>query len=263
MIYQAMRGVVAACGVAAMLLATPAESKACALLDWLCGGCCGGGAQTTYRAPYVPGTYAPAFAPAAPAACTPQTCRYVPQTCYRTVYRRVPVTTCQAATGWSFWQGGPVTTYRPVTTWVSQATVVPYTTYRLTCSDPCSPCVSGDPCAAGTVISGCPSATCGPASSAVVPYSVPANGAPALNGTAPPKTYEGESESGTEQERLKPIPNPNTSSFPAPKIIDPANRTTSRPVRQTAQFRLIASPPGPVTVYKAPITNVVWRAASD
>jgi hypothetical protein len=103
---------------------------------------------TAYRPVTAYSPVVTAFSPVAAAPCCPtqvcrpvQTCRkvceprttcsYVPQTCYRTQYVNMPVTTMQPATAIDACTGCAVTTMRPVTTLVSQARRVPYTTYRL------------------------------------------------------------------------------------------------------------------------------------
>jgi hypothetical protein len=96
------------------------QANAC---DWLhrCFGC---GSSTSY---YAPAAYAPA--PCCQPACAPQVVNYMPQTSYRTVYVNAPVvayrpvTACDAC-------GGATTVMRPVTSYMLQARVVPYTTYR-------------------------------------------------------------------------------------------------------------------------------------
>lgn len=254
-----MRGVVMSCGVAVMLLAAPAQSNACGFLDCLFG--CGGAAQTTYRAPYAPQTYAPVYAP--------QTCRYVPQTCYRTVYRRVPVTTYRAVTGSNPCTGCPVTYYRPVTAWTSQAYSIPYTTYRLVYSTPraayvtygsYTPC---DPCAGSVSVpsgfptsSDCSSCVGGTVIQRAEPYSesIPP---PAAETVPLPRSKTFQEQPGTESKSLKPTPDSNTKSLPGPKLLDLDNRTTLRPVRPNTHYRLISSPPKPR------INDGGWRAASD
>jgi len=250
MAYHKVRGLVMGLGVAAMLLAMPAETEACGWLDRLFGGCCGG---TSCAAPCA----APAY--------TPPTVTYMPQTCYRTVYRAVPVTTCQPVTTCDPCTGCPMTCFRPVRSWTCQAQLVPYTTYRLVYSNPCSPCGTsvGVSAASYTSVPGCPSCTVG--GSSVVPYS----SRPSLPETSPlkseplPKTFKEEPKSSTET--LKPIPDVDTklNSMPAPKLIDPDNRTTLRPVRQAAHYRLISSPPRPASLQSVPSGGVVWRASSD
>ena len=261
--HNVLRGAAITCSVAAMLLATPAQGLDC--LSWLFGGC---GARTTYRAPYVSQTYAPAYSPPACTPCVPQTVRYVPQTCYRTVYRRVPVATCGAFTCSDPCTGCPVTYYRPVTSWTYQAAYVPYTTYRLVYSNPCNPCVTtssyspGVP-SVGTTF-GASGACCPPSTSGAPPYSGPSG---ATNGQAPgdeppPGTFK-EEESGGTHEALKAKADPEASSDTGPKLPDPGSRTTFRPGRQATRYHLITSPPKPVTVQRPKIDDGGWRAAKD
>ena len=100
--------------------------------------------NTSYYAPtavapaYAPTAVAPAYASTAvaPACCRQQTCysqptvNYMPQTCYRTVYQLVPVTTYCPTSMCDPCTGCPRTVMRPVTSFVTQASVVPYTSYR-------------------------------------------------------------------------------------------------------------------------------------
>ena len=97
-----------------------------------------------------------AYAPVAVAAPVPQVCSYQPQTCYRTVYVNTPVTTYQPVAGTDPCTGCPTTCMRPVTTYVSQARMVPYTTYRpvfapVAACNTCnySPVVAAPACATG------------------------------------------------------------------------------------------------------------------
>jgi hypothetical protein len=273
MLYQkVLRGAVITFAVAGMFLATPAESRDC--LSWLFGGC---GARTTYRAPYYAPSYAPSYAPvySAPActSCVPQTVRYVPQTYYRTVYRSVPVTTYGAFTRSDPCTGCPVTYYRPVTSWTYQAAYVPYTTYRLVYSNPCSPCVTTSSCSScissvGTTsaVGGacCTPSAGGAAGTGTLQYSESfnsTNGQPS-QGTPAPETFkQGESESATEP--ITPVPDPKTSSAPGPDLTDPGGRTTHRPVRQAVHFRLITSPSKPTTADRPRLDDGGWRAARD
>ncbi len=189
MVLQKKRSVAAALVAAAMLLAVPAQSSACGLLDCLFGWC--GGSQTTYRVPYATTAYSPvAYTP-----CATQTCRYVPQTSYRTVCRRVPVTTCQAVTCSDPCTGCPVTTYRPITTWTTQSQLVPYTTYRLVYSYPsCAPCGSS---------SGVPSsaASC----------CTPSLSTPAQIPTDATETFQ-KAESPAGEQKMKPDPDPTSDT---------------------------------------------------
>jgi hypothetical protein len=168
------------------LLAAPAKSHA--IFHWL-SRCCGSNTTPTYGA-------APLYS-AAPAAADPccappqvtQTASYVPQTCYRTQYVNVPVTTYRPVVSRDPCSGCPVTCLRPTTSYVQQAQLVPYTTYRRVLSNPCcgaaAPVVSagyaptysaGVSYAAGGSCSGC---------SATAPMTyAPSNSAPYYGATS-------------------------------------------------------------------------------
>jgi len=124
-------GLVAA--VATAFLALPSESHA--IFNWF-SNCCGGNTTPTYGAAPLYGTAAPAEPCCAPPQVS-QTVNYVPQTCYRTQYVTVPVTTYRPVVGRDPCTGCPVTCMRPTTTCVQQARLVPYTTYRMVLSNPC------------------------------------------------------------------------------------------------------------------------------
>ncbi|HET6881195.1 MAG TPA: hypothetical protein VFI31_13630, partial [Pirellulales bacterium] len=115
----------------AAVVAVPAESHA--IFHWF-SRCCGGTTPTYGTTPLY-------GAPAADPCCAPpqvtQTASYVPQTCYRTQYVNVPVTTYRPIQGRDPCTGCPVTCMRPTTTVVQQAQLVPYTTYRMVLSNPC------------------------------------------------------------------------------------------------------------------------------
>jgi hypothetical protein len=172
--------------VAAAFLAQPAESQA--IFHWF-SNCCGGNTTPTYSAAPAYGA-APAYqAAAADPCCAPpqvsQTVNYLPQTCYRTQYVTVPVTTYRPVTGRDPCTGCPVTCMRPATTYVQQARLVPYTTYRAVLSNPC--------CGAATVgytarysagVSYGAAASCGGCSGAAAPITyAPANSTPYYGGT--------------------------------------------------------------------------------
>jgi hypothetical protein len=83
--------------------------------------------------------FAPACAPAPTCATCTTTCQqtcsrvvvnYVPQTCYRTEWERIPVTTYQQTTSSDPCTGCTVTCNRPCTTYNWQMKQIPYTTYR-------------------------------------------------------------------------------------------------------------------------------------
>jgi hypothetical protein len=118
--------------LAAVLLAIPAESHA--IFHWF-SRCCGGATPTYGTAPLY-GAPAAAVDPCAPPQVT-QTASYLPQTCYRTQYVSVPVTTYRPVVSRDPCTGCPVTCMRPATCMVQQAQLVPYTTYRRVLSNPC------------------------------------------------------------------------------------------------------------------------------
>ncbi|HUT12650.1 MAG TPA: hypothetical protein VMY42_19295 [Thermoguttaceae bacterium] len=254
MAYRKLSGVPAVCGVAMILLALPAQSRACGLF-----GCFGGcGNQTALRV-----AYAPAWG--APAACPTQTCNYVPQTSYRTVYRNVPMTTYRAFSACDTCTGRPVTTYRPVTTWAYQPALVPYTTYRLVYSNPCNPC--GGYGGYGGVSYGVPAAGCascgsGTISTPVEPYGGPAEAQPMINGVPQPQTFqENGNPAGIQENPLPAVPSPTGARMKSsPTIISPQtqDRTAWHPVRPATYYQPVALPVPPTPPY----ATGVWRAAS-
>jgi hypothetical protein len=218
----------AAATVTMAFLAVPAESHA--IFHWF-SNCCGGNATPTYGA-------APLYSAAAPAdpCCAPpqisQTVNYVPQTCYRTQYVNVPVTTYRPVTGRDPCTGCPVTCMRPTTAYVQQARMVPYTTYRAVLSNPCcgaaAPAVSasyaptytsGVGYAAGSSCSGCGTAAPMTYAPATTPYYgaatsstiiSPSNGYTSSNGSsavAPTLAPSAGNGTPTFQRSEKPIPN--------------------------------------------------------
>jgi len=257
--------------LAVAVLAVPSQSKACAFLDRLFGGCWGAG-RTTYSVPYAaPAAMTPAYA--APASSC-STCYYTPQTTYRAVYSPVAMTT-----------------YRP--------SLIPYRSYRTVYSPVytpvtvASPCVTScDPCAvptsAGTVVSaagsGC--ATCAPTTTY---YGTPVTSAPATSTPAAnpaPRTFQesrkpvdqlqnqqqngnqyqqGQQQQPEQQRSLKPVPDENTryQESGAPDLIAPDTYQPQSWVRQTV-YRTPAdrvsknAAPAPT----APVAEVQWRAAS-
>lgn len=249
----------AAVFVTAGFLAMPAESHA--IFDWLTR-CCG-------NRPAAP-TYAPAVN-----ACDcqpPQVTNYVPQTCYRTQYVTVPVTTYRPVTTCDPCTGCPVTCMRPTTTYVQQARLVPYTTFRMMVANffgrsPCNTCGTAAAGYAPTVgyaaSGGCSS--CGtPApvyasSTTTAPYvsgstvvSSPANTVPSLpQGVQPPTSpRETLKKPATDEDGpLTPIPMNDqgepgsaaqTGATLVPRLIGPADRTTSYPMLRTRRYRPVS-----------------------
>ncbi len=100
------------------------KAEAGPLLDWLFG-----------RRRCATPTCAPAPTCATCTTTCQQTCsrvvvNYVPQTCYRTEWERIPVTTYQQSTSTDPCTGCTVTCNRPCTTYNWQMKQTPYTTYR-------------------------------------------------------------------------------------------------------------------------------------
>lgn len=262
MVVQKMRSVMVASGVAAMLLAVPAESMACGLFDCLFGWC---GSRTTYRVAYPMAASTPAPY-ASPSPCATQTCRYVPQTSYRTVCERVPVTTSQAVTSRDPCTGCPVTTYRPITTWTTRTRLVPYATYRLTWSPAyvATPaCAPGGPTystAADTASSCCTPSLSSPAPVQMTPSTSPTTPAEV------PSTFQNGQGPATEQ-RIEPTPDPNSDATSAGPSIFP-DRTTSLPVvRRASYYQLISTPssrPAPAAPPRqTPLNDGGWRASRN
>lgn len=97
------------------------QSDACEFLRRCFGG-------ATYYRPYT-AAYAPVCC-ARPVCCPQPTVSYMPQTCYRTVYQSVPVVAYRPVTACDPCTGCPRTVMQPVTSYVSQARLVGYTSYR-------------------------------------------------------------------------------------------------------------------------------------
>jgi hypothetical protein len=151
----------------------------------------GAPATTTYYAPYT--------ASFAPAGCG-QTVNYVAQTSYRTVYVNAPVTTLRPMPAVDGCTGCPTTVMRPVVTYVPQARLVPYTSYRpvVTAAAPCCGAATtaayyapAAPVYAAAPVAVAPAPCCGggaPAMAAPAPLGVPGSAVPSL---APTLNYPG------------------------------------------------------------------------
>ena len=268
------RGMVLACGMALVLLGMPSSSEACQALDWIWPwNWCRGPASTT--------TFAPAYTAPVCNPCATQTCSYVPQTAYRSVLRTVPMTTCRPVTCCDPCTGCPVTTYRPITSYVRTTQLIPYTTYRRVWSNPCvpcAPCVSCDPCGTACGIScgtSCESVSTvgGGCASCAAPNSTPSylsptapalprNGAPPpqQNGAGAPSTFK--SEKPVAEPPITPIPDAEIqqNSLKRPRLIDPENRTTARPIQHAGYFRPVSHEVAPA---RKPIDYGGWRASRD
>lgn len=187
--YRKLRGTIAVATAAATLLAAPAPSHA--IFDWL--GCKCGAKPAPLAAPVVE---APVV--------TQTTVNYVPQTCYRTQYVTVPVTTYRPATGCDPCTGFPVTTMRPAICYVQQARLVPYTTYRAVLTSTSGGCAPVYGAAAYAPAAGCSGCSAAPA---MQPYYNAAPAAAAPLGSAPL------SPAAAGAPTLAPGENPATSSF--------------------------------------------------
>jgi hypothetical protein len=172
---------------------------------------------------------------AAPIAA-PTVVNYVPQTCYRTQYVTVPVTTYRPAMGCDPCTGFPVTTMRPAISYVQQARLVPYTTYRAVLTSPVSPCTPVMGSVGYAPSTGCSSCSAAPAaqpyySAAPAPIAAPAAAAPIASaplGSASPGAPT-----------LAPTENPATSTFTQRPFIPSGPIISSAP-------GVPASPPAPV-----------------
>jgi hypothetical protein len=273
------------------VLAAPADSKAFECLNRLFG--CG---RTTYAQPYAPAAYyapAPACAPApvcAPAPCTPcpQTCQYVPETHYRTVYQPVAVTSYRP-TGCCGWLGNccggsaPVTTYRP------QLALMPYTTYRMVCTNSCAPCATtasyaapmsyASPASYAAPATGCATCVSGATvtSSPAISYGAPATsagpttfaapataGTPATSGSADASpSLNGPALGAPATQTLSPVAPSNGAAAPragaapmnwTPTPANPNDRQAMWPAPRVARVELISSPAAPQ------VSSDGWRA---
>ena len=152
-----VRRVLVALGIMVTLGAAAAESRACCLFRK---------STTAYYAPVV----------AAPAC---NTCNYVPQVTYRSVFTSVPVTTYRPITTVNPCTGCPQTMVQPVTTYRMQPSLVPVTTYR-----PVASCCYAPACPTGACgAPACATGACGAAAPVASTYYAPAySAAPAAPG---------------------------------------------------------------------------------
>lgn len=202
------------------------------------------------------------------AACNPcgvqQTVSYVPQTCYRTQFVTVPVTTYRPATTVDPCTGCRTSVMRPVIAYVQQKQIVPYTTYRPMVSNACFSCAPAAtttyapviPAAAPMVPAAAPCATCGVGAAAVAPpagYAVaPAVTAPAMSapmmsapaGTAPAVP-------GYAAPQIPSYTAPGGTSYAAPAIPTYTNPSPS-PYTAIPTAPLYATPPSGVPASAAP-----------
>jgi hypothetical protein len=135
-------------------MATESRAEDSGCLDWLWPGNWFS-SRTTYAPPYPgpamvpPSTYCTPCAPAP--MCCPAPCACAPQTTYRTVVDRVPVTTYMPVVTTNPCTGCATTAYRPTFTLTRQVRLIPYTTAFMGYSGgPCSTCVGMGSCVGGS-----------------------------------------------------------------------------------------------------------------
>lgn len=202
------RGVLVAVASAGLLFTTPAPSYA--IFHWFRRACGCGSEPVALSAPVV--ETAPVVAPTV--------VNYVPQTCYRTQYVTVPVTTYRPFVTRDACTGCPVTAMRPTMTYVQQARRVPYTTYRAVVTSAPAVATSYSPVYAAPR-SGCSSCSAAPAAApiATAPASQPYyNAAPISSAPA--------SSNGTGIPTLAPGVSPGVSNFQRPIISSPSSSVT-------------------------------------
>lgn len=226
-------------------------------------------AATTYAPPFS-ATSAPAMASySTPSTyATARTACYVPQTSYRTVYRNVPVTSCQTVNSCDPCTGCPVTYYRPVTSYQKTAQLVPYTTYRMVWQN--TPTCYTANYNTGCYSGGCYSGVCGTPTSSCNSCTSTTTTTSTLTPTARPTYADPQSAPGTRStQRLietkdvspspKPEADPNARNeyrsipFQAPSL-NPAGRTASYSVRHASYQTRTAPQPSVVR------EHVEWEA---
>lgn len=268
------RTVLGAFVAVASLAVSATSAQACHLFDRCCGR-----PTTTYYAP---------LAAVAPACCPqPQVVNYMPQTCYRTVYVNRPVVCYQPTTACDAC-GRATTVMRPVTTYVAQPQLVPYTTYRPVVTTVASPCCASAP-AAVYYPPAVPAAPCCTPVSATTyapapSYSPAPSAAPAPAGAAlqdvtpvpslnsappstpgPAQTFEtSPSDNPSESRMLLPPAGASSSTLTKrPSGLDPEDqdRTTAIPLGGSAvrQASLVV----PAKFEKPADANGGWRAAGN
>ena len=266
--------------VSVLMLGMTGESRAeDGCLSWLWPGNWFS-SRTTYAPPYPGPMMAPpstgygVCAPA-PVCCPAPTC-CVPQTSYRTVVDRIPVTTYMPVVTSNPCTGCAVTAYRPSVAMVRQVRLIPYTTSFMGYSgSPCSTCVSVGSCVGGSCgmlgfapAGGCSSCTSGGCFSgscvggscdgsssygmAVAPggcssCSVPSNGptpatlspTPAGGASTPPSLPGPVAPDQANPSSVAPrVPSASGSTSPQPTFAPPSTPATpSTPVTPPATYR--------------------------
>lgn len=266
------RSLIVAC-VVALVASSAAPAVACECLNRLMPWNWGRGASATYVPAYSSAmTVAPAYVPtstnscgascgsctAMASPCMTQTCAYLPQTSYQTVYRVTPVTAYQPVATCDPCTGCATTCYRPVTYYQRCAQLIPYTTYRMVLSNPCatscalptSSCVGG--CATGcygTSVQGAGCSSCAttttvsPATAIEPAPSSGSSSASTFNAplTTPPAASAPSSGAPATHQEQKPVGETPIAPIPEPDIqqnslerapaADAPNKTAQRAVR--------------------------------
>ena len=239
-------------------LLTPSHSDAGPLLDWMLG-------RNRYRCnqpvQYGSNYNAAAIAASANGQLQPGVCQvncqrtcqrvvvnYVPQTCYRTKWQQVPVTSYRPVTNTDPCSGCTVTCMRPCTSYTWQAQRVPYTTYRPVyrtetykvpvtyytsdCANPTAACTSCNQSGNSTGVFG---------NGGIVPQPTTVNPNTTLN----PSTLNGtQSVLGNAADSIPTI-NPTASQRPVyqPNYPSPSS-LQNLPTLQTAPTQTLNQPPG-------------------
>lgn len=171
---------------------------------------------TTFYAPV------PVAAPVAPTCCPqPTMVNYMPQTAFRSVIVNRPVVTMMPQSGCDAC-GRPTTVMRPVTTFVAQQQLVPYTTFRPVAMPVAQPCCGSTPVTVGFA----------PAVSAM-PMAAPA--APCCGATATPA--------------------PSLSNFAPATMVAPAPAAPCCGATSTPTPSLSSYSPAPTTTTVIPSTS--------
>ena len=256
MLQRTLQALTLACGVAAAVMATPAESRGgCRLIDCLFGAAPTAPSATTYAPPYAPApayaapapvysapacqpcvTAAPSCTPCVPSCtpCVPQTCEYMPSVAPSVVYRPYYAYSPAVVTAYQPVIGSyAVTTYRPFLG-TYQTRLVPYTTYRpyyapaiaysyspyasYSPAPSCNSCGGYSSCGWG----GCGSVMYGAPSSGCSSCNVASSGtvvpaADSNSNASPPQTFrEEKANKPAADEKLEPIPAQETKSSSLP-----------------------------------------------
>ncbi|MGY8767713.1 MAG: hypothetical protein ACKVH8_04665 [Pirellulales bacterium] len=226
----------------AMVLQSTSAVQACQLTDWLFGRNQPTEAAQAYAPPVI--TYYTPTAnnyvvnyPVATVGYTQPVVRYAPQTTYRTVYRRMPVTVYRPNVTVMSPSGLPVTNYQGCTTYRNRVQRSPYTTCQPAYTCPSNPCAQ-------------PSVMGGQAYAGTNPYNSPAVGVPT---TLQPGNW---TPSGQSSGPVNVVPATPTNPYisPTPTGMNPLPSTPSNGSRFSTPAPATNSPGG--SVYGNPPANV-------